>query len=279
MTQIFQFTALLLIPLLVRAPLSAQAIGQNAASLRMRVLSDSPGKNALGVEVTDAQGVPVPGAVVTFRLPEDGLTGKFGDGSRIAVANTDQSGQARVTGILWSAAGTASVRVTATKGTAHAGILVERQAEIQQEAAITPKPAQNVAARSKPPDQKPISPKPAPQEVAAVRQAPVVAVPAIEPPHVSITSVSRKQPMPGQLSTAAPAGSVEPSVAITGAGQRTRGGSKKWIILAAIAAGAGAGAAIMMSRGKSSTAASTTSSSGVSIGAPSISIGAPSGSN
>lgn len=307
MTQIFQFTALLLISLLVRLPLSAQPA---ATGLQIRALSESADQNTLAIEVTDAQGVPVPDVAVTFRMPEDGPAGVFADGSRIAVVSTDTSGRAQVTEIRWTAAGTVSVRVTATKGTAHAGILVERRPESKQELAATPKPsvkiaqakiapappiaaavskpaiavqpaspqlrpAQPVAINSKPLDQKAISPKPAPQEASAVPPSPATAEPSIEPPHVSITSVNRKQAIPGQLSSPSPAGAVEPSVAITGAGQRSHGGSKKWIILAVIAAGAGAGAAIMLSRGKSTPAAATASASSVSIGAPSISIGAP----
>jgi hypothetical protein len=302
MTPFFQFIALLLVPLMVRVPLSAQSIVQNAAGLRIRELPQSPGQNTLAVVVTDTEGVPAPGVAVTFRMPEDGPAGVFADGSRIAVVSTDTSGQAQVTGIRWTAAEAASVRVTATKGTEHAGILLEHQAEITQPNATpklasksTPpppitaavskpmaaeqppssqaKPPQPVAAATKPPVTA-ISPKAAPKEVAAVPTSPAMTAPAIEPPHVSITSVSRKQPVPGQVSDASPSSGVEPSVAITGAGERNHGGSKKWIILALIAAGAGAGAAVMLSRGKSG-AASTTSTSGLSIGAPSISIGAP----
>ncbi|HWF47166.1 MAG TPA: hypothetical protein VG168_09185 [Bryobacteraceae bacterium] len=304
MTPIFQLTALLLIPLLLRVPLSAQSIAQDAPSLRMRALPQS-NQSTLAVEVTDAQGAPVPDVAVTFRMPEDGPAGVFADGSGIAVVTTDTSGRAQVTGLRWTAAGAASVRVTATKGTEHAGILLERQAETKPEPAAVPmpaikstpapappitaavskptvviqppspqlKPAQGVAAATTPPV-KAISPKPAPQEVAAIPPSPAMTAPAIEPPHVSITSVSRKQAVPGQVSSASPASSVEPSVAITGAGQRNHGGSKKWIILAVIAAGAGAGAAVMLSRGKS-TPASTASTSAVSIGAPTVSIGAP----
>ncbi|HEX4228189.1 MAG TPA: hypothetical protein VHZ07_05935 [Bryobacteraceae bacterium] len=286
MKPIFQFTALLLVPLMLRVPVTAQSNAQNAASLRIRALSQSADQNTLAVEVTDAQGVPVPGAAVTFRMPEDGPGGVFADGSRIAVVTTDTSGRAQVTRVRWTAAGAASVRVTATKGTEHAGILMERPTEIRQELAATPKPAAIKSAAPVPPITTAVSkppaavqpllpqPRPARQEVVAVPPSPAMTAPAIEPPHVSITSVSRKQPVPGQLSSSSPVSSVEPSVAITGTGQRRHGGSKKWIILAVIAAGAGVGAAVMLSRGKS-TPASTASSAGVSIGAPTISIGAP----
>ena len=133
MSPIFRYTALLLIPFLLPGPLSAQVQSQNAASLGIRVLAKSPDQkpldaNALCVEVTDSQGAPVTGAAVIFRLPEDGPSGTFADAGRVAVVNTDSSGRAFVGGIHWTAPGTVSVRVTATKGTAHAGILIEREA-------------------------------------------------------------------------------------------------------------------------------------------------------
>lgn len=321
MTPIFRFTALLLIPLLVRLP----SVAQNATGLQIREIPESVNNNTLIVEVTDAQGAAVPDAAVTFRLPEDGPGGTFADGHRLAVVNTGHSGQARVDGIRWAGAGTVSVRITATKGTEHAGILVERQANIAVPAqkatgqiAETPKaaapvasvpaasttlkpavqaqaappapakPVPQVAIVTKSPNQNAAVSKPSPQKSVGQPVAPLAsqttaaavpphpdAMPAIEPPNVSITSVARNQGNLAQTSSAAKTGDSEPNVSITGAGQRSHGGSKKWIVLALIAAGAGAGAAVMLSRGKSSSAASTASTAGVSIGAPTISIGAP----
>jgi hypothetical protein len=46
----------------------------------------------LRAKVTAASGEPVPGAVVTFSLPAGGATGTFPDGTRTAVAQTDDTG-------------------------------------------------------------------------------------------------------------------------------------------------------------------------------------------
>ncbi|MGC2658500.1 MAG: hypothetical protein WA324_11135 [Bryobacteraceae bacterium] len=329
MLLIFRFTALLLIALLLPSPVRPQ----DGTALQMRALTEAIDPNSMRVEVTDLQGKAIADAIVTFRLPEDASGGTFSDGTRIAIVNTDHSGRATVTGIRWSAAvGTASVRVTATRGTIHAGILMERQAANNREPVVTaktllgnvpkplttsttvgpnrdsppiprpamqnaasvskpdavtvhptqPKPAPTLkvvaAATVKPPDQKavvtqkPVAPLMTREASAAVPPPPMTPAPTIEPPHVSITSVSRKHLDQAQLSGSS---SAAPSVVITGAGQRSRGSSKKWIILAVVAAGAAGGAAVMLSRGKSSSAATTASNSGISIGAPSISIGAP----
>ncbi|HEX4808678.1 MAG TPA: Ig-like domain-containing protein [Bryobacteraceae bacterium] len=290
MTTIFRFTAFLLIPLLARLPLAAQT----PANLRISELTETGDRNTLAVEVTDSQGVPVPEAAVTFRLPEDAPGAAFADGTRAAVVNTDRLGQARITGIHWQAGETAAVRVTATKGTSHAGILLERK--IAQLSAL-PQPAsqakpvvQNAAPPSPstpapkpiaqmkpiaPPEAKPVrAPTPAPVVAAAPTPA-VTAAPTIEPPRVSITSVSRKQTDTPIASTASPSASPDPKVLITGAGQRNHGSSKKWIILALVAAGAAGAAIAVMERGKSSPSSTATSNTGVSIGAPTISIGAP----
>lgn len=292
MTLIFRLTAFLLIPLLTRIPLSAQS----PANLRITELTEAADRNTLAVEVTDSQGVPVPEAVVTFRLPEDVPGATFGNGTQTAVANTDRLGQARVTGIHWPASATATVRVTVTKGTSHAGVLLERKiaqgSAVPQVVAAAKPVVQNAAPPSSPaPSPKPIA-QSKPVSVPEVKPVPslappapvVAAAPMIEPPRVSITSVSRKQtdtPLasassitPGYPAASQP-DSADPKVLITGAGQRNHGSTKKWVILALVAAGAAGAAIAVMERGKSSPSSTTTSSSGVSIGAPTISIGAP----
>ena len=79
-------------------------------------------RRPLAFKMTDPEGAPVADAAVTFRLPEDEPSGTFANGSRVSVVSTDTSGRALVGGIRWIASGTVSVRVTATEGTAHAGI-------------------------------------------------------------------------------------------------------------------------------------------------------------
>src|SRR5208283_3170453 len=82
----------------------------------------------LTVEVTDESGAPVPGVAVTFRLPEEGASGLFLDGDRSATVYTTEQGRASAPDIRWgSSPGTVSIRVTAAKGPAHAGILARQE--------------------------------------------------------------------------------------------------------------------------------------------------------
>jgi hypothetical protein len=78
------------------------------------------------VLVTDETGAPVSGAMVSFRLPEDGASGTFLNGMRTDVTVTGADGVANAPGILWgSLAGPAKLRVTAAKDQARAGLLTE----------------------------------------------------------------------------------------------------------------------------------------------------------
>ena len=74
------------------------------------------------VQVTDETGKPVEAASVSFRLPDDGATGTFSNGSRTEIAVTGADGRAGVWGMQWNrTAGSMEVRVTAMKRTARAG--------------------------------------------------------------------------------------------------------------------------------------------------------------
>ena len=85
-------------------------------------------KESLSRSLINKTGPQVSGVAVTFRLPESGAAGVFGDGNRIAVAYTDSNGQAAVRNIQWgNTAGTLLLRITATKGIVHAGILMEQK--------------------------------------------------------------------------------------------------------------------------------------------------------
>jgi hypothetical protein len=87
-----------------------------------------PSNQVLTFEVTDGTGAPVSGASVLVRLPLGPPNGVFNDGSHVAALYTDMQGRVSVNGIVWSyAPGTVVLRVTASKGTAHAGMLVERR--------------------------------------------------------------------------------------------------------------------------------------------------------
>jgi hypothetical protein len=259
-----QSVSFLLASLLIAGQLPAQV----SANLQIRLV-DSDGPSAAAgsatskgftVQVADDGGNGVADAAVVFRLPEAAASGAFADGTHSAVAYTDQNGRAHVSGIQWaSAAGVIGIKVTATKGTAHAGILVE---ETLTGAAVP-----------------------------VAKAAPTVSAPVSAPVTVEPAKESAKEPapkpaisvrQPGMLDASGPLPSPKTSIAGTSPGvsvtngpnkEKIHSGSKtKWIILAAvIAAGAGAGVA-MAGKSKSS---SSTPSTGVSIGGPTVSVGAP----
>jgi hypothetical protein len=236
------FLSLVLIPLIVVLPIRAQLPPGPAAAegtLQVRVLESSASKFA--VEVTDGAAVPAPGAAVAFRLPDSDPAGTFADGSHATVVYTDSNGRAQVSGIQWNrTAGIASVRITAAKGAAHAGLILEQA--IGASVAVLP------TAKAVP---QPGIPQPQPVKTAQAEpiviahsgaSSPVVATPA---PSVSVTNAS-----PGEQPHS----------------------SKKWLVIAILAGAAGAGAAFAF-KGKGAPSAAPTPS--LSIGNPSISIGHP----
>jgi hypothetical protein len=78
----------------------------------------------LTVLVTDEAGKPVPGASVSFRLPDSGPSGVFTTGLRTEVVTTDVNGRASVWGMQWNkTAGPFEIRITAIKDQARAGIV------------------------------------------------------------------------------------------------------------------------------------------------------------
>lgn len=278
--------SLVLIPCLVISPIWAQSVpaaselNSQAASLELRVLEETnaltPGGFApakrLAVQVRDENGRPVSDAAVAFRLPDTVLSGTFADGTQSAVAYTDASGLAHVDGIRWIASsGSVPVRITATKGNSHAGLLFEQKMSETVPATVPASRAEEASARPTLPASAPAVPvsgvaipeapkSPAPAELAAL-------VPAVRP-SVSIANLSRSN----SGSTNSLRSSSDPSVSISSSPQSysNHSGLKKWLIWTAVAA-AGAGAAFAFS-GKSSTS-SATSTSSTTIGTPTINIG------
>ncbi|MGA8029014.1 MAG: hypothetical protein WB992_17885 [Bryobacteraceae bacterium] len=140
-----QLISLLLTPVLVIAPLWAQL--PDPQTLQLRVverdgLQARAGSQALKgfiIEVTDSAARPLADVAVAFRLPDDGATGTFADHTHSAVAYTDSLGRAHVSAIEWSATpGLAVLRVTATKGTSHAGLLVQQTLLSSSPATVQP---------------------------------------------------------------------------------------------------------------------------------------------
>ena len=265
MKSIFQFVSVLLMPLLVMQPLSAQTPAATpAVDLQLHLLAKEGGAKGFTVQVTDLAGAGVPDAAVVLRLPDEGLSGKFADGGRAAIAYTDAAGRAEIGNVQWDAGtGRITMKLTATKGTAHAGMLVEQTVAAVQ---TTPPAAQAPAIASSP---APVS-SPTPPTVPAP-VPPASAVPAPGQPMVSVRQ-------PGAVARPSTQTALEPTVSVTngpGSHEVHSGGShKKWIILAVVvAAGAGAGMA-MAGKGKSNSSSSSSSSS-LSIGTPSVSVGHP----
>ncbi len=237
----------------------------------------------LAVQVTDQSGVPVPDAAVTFRLPEDGASGLFADGNRSAVIYTNQQGEASVSGIRWGATvGTLSLRITAAKGSAHAGILAPQELIAGAgPATATIMPTRSVPAviTTPPPASKPPAAVVIPAETRAVSNLPPPA-PRVNSEVTILTQPEKAKVDPAvraaitPLPSAAEAKPKEPpAVTISSAPPGHGSGKAKWIVIGLLAAGAVAGVGFAMG-GKSSTTAAVPVP-GTTIGAPSVSIGHP----
>jgi hypothetical protein len=289
MKHIFRTSAIavVLIPSLIVSPVLAQSVStasgpsSQASNIQLRVIEESkagsvPAK-ALTVQVRDENGTPVQDAAVAFRLPDTFASGTFVDGTQSAVAYTDASGTAHVDGIRWIASsGSVPVRITASKGNSHAGLLYEEK--LSESAAPPSAPAvraEETSARPVLPAFAPALPVPG---VAALEQPRAAVAPApgdlagIAPaarPSVSISNFSKS----GSASANSLRSNAEPSVSISSSpqGYSNHSSLKKWLIWTSIAAGAGAGAAFAFS-GKSSSA-SAASSSTTTIGTPTFNIG------
>ena len=100
------------------------------AILQIRVLEGEGVAYPLGgratrgvtVQVTDETGKPVEGSTVSFRLPEEGPSGTFSNGSRAEITTTRADGRASAWGMQWNRTeGSFEIRITAVKGQARAG--------------------------------------------------------------------------------------------------------------------------------------------------------------
>jgi hypothetical protein len=104
--------------------------GQDPALLQIRVIEgegavhtiSTRASQPLVVRITDESGRPVPGASVSFRLPEEGPSGLFATGLRTELAVSGPDGRVAVRGIEWNrAVGPLQIRITASKGAARSG--------------------------------------------------------------------------------------------------------------------------------------------------------------
>ena len=281
---------MLLAPLIAASPVwGAAPTGDTATvdSLQIRVLNDRApqvlsGANtahALAIQVTDASGVSIKDAAVVFRLPESGPSGKFADGSTASIAYTDAAGKADAGDVTWGTEqGSLAVRITAVKGNAHTGVLYEQS--LTTSAAPTRQPVTAAAS----------------QILAASAPASVVETKVVRPVVVETNAPAAIPARPGSLARDTEVAvynhardedspdanipvrhafgessvGVAPSVSIVSSGVASGGGHSKakWIALIAVAAGAGAALAFVHNGGSSSGSAS-----GISIGAPTVSVG------
>lgn len=82
----------------------------------------------LTVQVTDETGQPVAGAAVSFRMPDQEVTGSFKSGMKSEVVTTGRDGLASAWGIQWGRfPGELRIRVLAAKGPARAGAVIALQ--------------------------------------------------------------------------------------------------------------------------------------------------------
>jgi hypothetical protein len=269
---------------------TAPAGNDEVRELHIRVLEAENGKadttrsssQPITVVVTDAGGAPVASATVLFRLPSEPPTGVFSDGSRVAVLYTDMEGHAVVKNIQWTgSSGTAVIRVTASKGTAHAGLLIEQV--LGRSSADAASPAAPVAVASVPAKPTSVVPAPATAAPAATQSAGIVhPAPVGQPAPAQQESAAKPLLISttGVTTHTGASGTEEPSVLITnnhptqmtGAGGR----SKKWLWIGiGGAAAAGLAVAFVGKGGAGSNSSQTSGSPSLSIGTPTISIGHP----
>jgi hypothetical protein len=104
--------------------------GQDPALLQIRVIEGEGAVHTVGakasqplvVRITDESGRPVPGASVSFRLPDEGPSGTFMTGLRTEVAPAGPDGKVAIRGIEWNRiSGPVQIRITANKGEARSG--------------------------------------------------------------------------------------------------------------------------------------------------------------
>jgi hypothetical protein len=284
-----RFLALLLTAMIAVNPVWAQTKAVRPqepdlqSPLRVRLVDDltsavpnSTSIKGYAIQVTDSSGAPVGDAAVALRLPEDGATGHFGSGLRAWVVYTDSAGLARFPVIQWEGSvGVAELRVTAAKGSAHAGLLVARRVGAEQAASILPA---KVAAASVPRPAPPPTPQiavgtPQPDTVPRALADAVPMTASKSGAAVSKASGHTLKPDSAAATTPTHAATQEPAVSITSAetGAGSINNHKKWLVVALIAAAAGVGGVLAVTGHKGSSTAST--SSGVSIGTPTISVG------
>jgi hypothetical protein len=123
---------LILFAILLGTALATTLKAQDPAILQVHVVEGdgavyavgSRATKGIGIQVTDETGKPVDAATISFRLPDNGPTGTFANGSRTEIATTRADGRASAWGMQWNRSpGLLEIRITAVKGQTRAGIL------------------------------------------------------------------------------------------------------------------------------------------------------------
>jgi hypothetical protein len=105
----------------------------------------------LTLRVVDEAGRPVPGATVSLLMPDDGPAGVFPSGLSTEILVTGADGRVSVRGIRWGPEpGLVGIRVTAVKGPARAGTVVNQQIEPRDASATDPATGRRSPSVSKP---------------------------------------------------------------------------------------------------------------------------------
>lgn len=105
----------------------------------------------LTLRVIDEAGRPVPGATVSLLMPSSGPGGIFPSGLSTEVLTTGADGRVSVRGIRWGREpGPVGIRVTAVKGTARAGTVVNQQLESRDASVTEPAPGRRLPSISRP---------------------------------------------------------------------------------------------------------------------------------
>lgn len=237
------------------------------------------------MQVTNAAGAPVSGAAVALRLPDEGATGRFTNGQRAWVAYTDEGGIARFPAIQWGErAGPLEVKMTAAKGMSRTGLVVAQEVG-----------AEHASVESTPGVAKPAVPS-APELALETQEPGTVSKPLADAisPDIPMTAISEPTMNVARSGSSAPSdkphtlvpnppaqdskdGAAEPAVTITnsssGAGGISHDSHKKLWILMAVGSGAAAGTLLALHGHGAGGGGSAGSSAGVSVGAPTITVG------
>lgn len=105
----------------------------------------------LTLRVIDEAGRPVPGATVSLLMPSGGPGGIFPSGLSTEVLTTGADGRVSVRGIRWGREpGLVGIRVTAVKGAARAGTVVNQQLESRDASVTEPAPGRRLPSISRP---------------------------------------------------------------------------------------------------------------------------------